>query len=180
MIKSFKYYIVVAIMMLISPHFGWAESSQLNEYEVKAAYLYNFAKFVEWPVAVLPREDTPLNVCIAGKSPINDTIDSLAGKTVKYHRLVIRHLSRADDLSECQILFVNASQKISLPQILAAAASRTILTVSDSKGFSAAGGIIEFVQVGDKIRFEINKRASRQVKLQISSHLLRLATNVIE
>jgi hypothetical protein len=166
--------------MSFCPQAGWSESGQLNEYEVKAAYLYNFAKYVDWPTAVLPRENTSLTICIVGKSPMNEVIESLAGKTIKNHRLVVRQFSRIEDLSECNILFVNAAVKSSLAQILASIAPRSILTVSDGNGFAAAGGVIEFVPVGDKIRFKINNRAAQHVNLRISSHLLRLATTVIE
>ena len=157
-----------------------AETGNLNENEVKAAYLYNFAKYVEWPAAAFPRENTPLIMCIVGTSPLNEVIESLAGKTVRNHRLVIRHFSRIEDLSECHILFINSSVKTPLNQILTSAATRSILTVSDSKGFASAGGVIEFVPIGGKIRFQINNRAAQLATLQISSHLLRLATTIVE
>jgi hypothetical protein len=167
-------------LTLFCPHAGWAESSQLNESEVKASYLYNFAKYVEWPASAFPRENTPLTICIVGKSPLNEVIESLAGKTIKNRRLVVRQFSKIEDLNECNILFINASVKTTLPQLLAAIAPRSILTVSDCKGFAAAGGVIEFVPVGEKIRFGINNRAAQHVNLRISSHLLRLATTVID
>jgi hypothetical protein len=172
--------LAVACLTLFIPQTGRAESNVLSEYEVKAAYLFNFAKFVEWPQAALPRENTPLSVCLVGKSPMNDVMESLAGKTIKNRRLVIHQFSRIEDLNECHILFINSSVKTSLSQIVASVASRPILTVSDSKGFAAAGGIIEFVPVGAKIRFEINHRSALNINLKISSHLLRLATTVIE
>jgi hypothetical protein len=181
MIKYFLNFILVAACLaLFCPLAGWAETGQLNENELKAAYLYNFAKYVDWPTAALPRENAPLVMCIIGKSPVNEVIESLAGKTIKNRRLVVRQFSRVEDLRECNILFVNTSVKTSLTQILASVTSRPILTVSDSKGFAAAGGVIEFVPVGDKIRFEINNRAAQHVNIRISSHLLRLATTVIE
>jgi len=159
---------------------GWAESKHLNEYEVKAAYLYNFAKYVDWPASTPRRENASLTICIVGKSPLNDVIETLAGKTIKNRRLVIRQFSRIEDLSECNILFVNAAVKTSLTQLLASISPRSILTVSDCKGFAAAGGMIELVPAGDKIKFDINNRAAQLVNLRISSHLLRLATTVLE
>jgi len=172
--------LMLAGLILLCQQSGWAESSQLNEYEIKAAYLYNFAKFVDWPVAAQRRENTSLTICIVGKSPLNEVVESLAGKTIKNRRLVIRQFSRIEDLGECQILFINASAKTSLTQLLAALGPRSILTISDCKGFAAAGGIIELVPFGDKIKFEINHRAAQNVNLHISSHLLRLAMTVIE
>jgi hypothetical protein len=175
-----QFLLVLAILILFCPQTGRTESSQLSEYEVKAAYLYNFAKFVEWPAASFPRDSTPLTICIVGKSPINEIIESLTGKTIKNRRLVIRQYSKIEDLGECQILFINAAAKTSLTQLLTATSSRAILTVSDSKGFVSSGGTIEFVPAGDKIRFEINNQTALRGNLKISSHLLRLATTVLE
>lgn len=175
-----RFLLVLACLILVRPQSSQAESSKLNEYEVKAAYLYNFAKFVDWPAAAFPRENTPLTICIVGKSPLNEVIESLAGKSIKNRRLVIRQFSKIEDLNECHILFINAAVKSSLSQIVASIALRPILTVSDSKGFAATGGIIEFVPVGDKIRFKISNQAAQHVNLRISSHLLRLATTDTE
>ena len=172
--------LVVICLMLSCPPVSRAESGKLTEYEVKASYLYNFAKYVEWPTSAFSRENTPLTICIVGKSPLNDVIESLAGKTIKNRRLVVRQFSRVEDLNECHILFINAAVKTPLAQIVTSMASRPILTVSDSKGFAAEGGIIEFVPVGEKIRFAINNRVALQMHLKISSHLLRLAAPVIE
>src|SRR5512133_180711 len=170
----------LACLLLCYPHTGWTETGQLNEHEVKTAYLYNFAKYVEWPQTALPRENTALTMCIAGKGPLNEVIETLAGKTVRNRKLVIRQLSKSEDLNECQILFINTVMKPSLTHLLTASAPRSILTISDIKGFAAAGGMIELVPVRDKIRFEINNRAAQNSGLRISSHLLRLATTVIE
>jgi hypothetical protein len=172
--------LLVACLMLFSPRQAWTESGNLSENEVKAAYLYNFAKYVEWPSSAFPRDNTPLTICIVGSGPLNDVIETLAGKTIRNRRLVIRQFSRIEDLSECHILFISSSLKSPLNQILTTAAARSILTVSDSKGFTAAGGMIEFIQVAGKIRFVINNRAAQSASLQISSHLLRLATTPVE
>lgn len=172
--------LVIAYLLLFSTQASWAGSGQLSEYEIKTAYLYNFAKYVDWPTASLPRESTSLTMCIAGKSPLNDVMETLAGKTVKNRRLAIRQLSRIDDLGDCNILFINAAAKTSLSHVLTSSVPRAILTISDSKGFASAGGMIELVPVRDKIRFEINNRTAQNAGLRISSHLLRLATTVIE
>lgn len=181
MIKYFEYFLRVMIFLtLVLPQSSWAKSSRLNEYEVKASYLFNFAKYVEWPSSAFPRESTPLTMCIIGKSPLNEVIESLTGKTIQNRRVVIRQFSKVEDLNECNILFVNAATKTPLPQILAFLAPHPILTVSDGKGFASDGGTIEFIPVGDNIRFKINNRAAQKAHIKISSHLLRLATSVIE
>jgi len=181
MITSIVHFLcAAACLLLFCPQSGGAEMSQLNEHEVKAAYLYNFAKYVDWPTTSLPRESTSLTMCIAGKSPLNDVIETLAGKTVKNRRLAIRQLSKTEDPGDCNILFINTAAKTSLSHVLTSSPPRAILTISDSKGFAAAGGMIELVPVRDKIRFEINNRTAQNAGLRISSHLLRLATTVIE
>lgn len=181
MINFFAHSILImAVLTLFCPQIVTADSSSLNEYEIKAAYLYNFAKYVDWPLAVLPRENSPLTFCVIGQGPINAVTESLSKKTIKNRQLVIQQLGDIEDLSNCNILFINPVLKASLAKILAAAAHRSILTVSDIKGFAVAGGIIEFVPVDNKIRFAINNRAARQADLKISSHLLRLATTVTE
>lgn len=171
---------VLTCLVFAAPHTVRAESSKLNENEIKAAYLYNFAKFVEWPKTAMLRENSPLVICIVGHSPLNEVIESLAGKSIKNHKLVIRQFSRIEDLNECHLLFINAAANRSASQILTAIAPRAILTVSDHSGFAAAGGIIEFVPTDNKIRFKINNRAAQNINLRISSHLLRLATTIIE
>lgn len=181
MIKFIAHFILmIAVLTLFCPEAVCAEPDRLTENEIKAAYLYNFAKYVDWPATAFPSESTPLTLCIIGKSPLNPVIESLAKKTIKNRGLAIRQLSEIEDLNGCNILFVNAALKSSLPQILAAAVPFSILTVSDYKGFAAVGGNIEFVPVGDKIRFAINNRTAKRADLKISSHLLRLATTVIE
>jgi len=174
------YLLMITVLTLVCPQIGAAAAGKLNEYEIKAAYLYNFAKFVEWPATAFPRETSPLTFCIIGKSPLNQVIESLAKKTIKNRGLAIRQLSEIENPGECNILFINAALKASIPQILTAAASFPILTVSDYKGFAAVGGNIEFVAVSDKIRFVINNQAAKRADLKISSHILRLATTVIE
>ena len=169
--------IACAWLLLCSPVTAQA-ADRLTEDEVKASYLYNFVKYVDWPA---PRKDTStLTICIVGRSPLNELIESLAGKTVRGRRLVVRQYVRPEELRECDIVFVNASARMTVAQLVAACGTHPVLTVGDGKGFAAGGGIIGFGRVGDKIRFEINNQTALRVRLHISSHLLRLATNVVE
>ena len=156
-----------------------AESGQASEYQVKAAYLYHFAKYVEWPADTAGRPSAPLTIAVLGKSPIGGALGAISGSTVKNRRVVIVFITRVEELQGCDILFVCASERTKLDRILASVASRPILTVSDIRGFAAAGGVIGFVSAHDRIRFEINHRASQRNGLVISSQLLKLATDVI-
>lgn len=169
--------LIAALYLLILPQTGFAETVRLDENEVKAAYLYNFAKYVDWPAA----DSSTLNFCVLGRAPINASVmASLAEKPIKNRRVLIRELSQGDDISHCNLLFVNSTTRSQLAQIFKSASENSVLTVSDYKGFASAGGVIEFVTIGNRIRFKINNRSARQSNLKISSHLLNLATSVIE
>ncbi len=172
-------FILATVLLLLSPHDSRAAGKRLDEYEVKAAYLYNFAKYVDWPVTSLPSEAT-MTYCIVGSGPMNSPVHSLEGKLARNRRVTVRDLNQSDDLNGCHLLFINGAQKGQLPRILTSAAGRSVLTVSDDRGFATSGGMIEFVPVGDKIKFQINHRSARQANLKISSRLLNLATTVIE
>lgn len=181
MIKFFAQFILAtALLTLFSLQTARGESISLGEYEVKTAYIYNFAKYVDWPPGTLHNNSSNLFFCIIGKSPLNAVMESLSEKNIKGRRITVRQLKQLESLDNCNLLFVNADMKSHLPEILALATPRSILTVSDYKGFAAEGGIIEFVPVKDKIRFEINNRSAKKTNLKISSQLLSLAKTVFE
>ena len=156
-----------------------AESGQAGEYQVKAAYLYHFAKYVEWPADTGANQLAPLTISVLGKSPIGGALEAISGQTQKNRRIVIVFITRIEELKACDILFVCASERPKLEHILASVASRPILTVSDIKHFAASGGMIGFISRQDRIHFEINQRASQHSGLTISAQLLKLATEVI-
>lgn len=156
-----------------------AESARLDENEVKAAYIYNFAKYVDWPETP-SRLNPTLNFCIIGISPINSVMTSMTGKLIKNRKVSVRELRHTEGLNDCNLLFVNSTMKAYLPQILSSAVLRPLLTISDYSGFAATGGIIEFVPVGGKIKFKINNRSAKSANLKISSHLLNLAVTILE
>lgn len=177
--RKIVFFILVALLSA-APWNLFAEDSVPQEYKVKAAFLYNFTLFVEWPAEAFSGNDSPLNICILGKSPFGDVLGSLKGKTVKTRKLVVRQINSVQEMRSCQVLFVSASEKMQLPNILAAAKNQNVLTVSDMDGFAEAGGIINFITLEDKVRFEINLKAAQQARLKISSQLLKLARDVIE
>jgi hypothetical protein len=146
-----------------------------EEYAVKADYLLNFAKFVGWPTQALPAPKSPLTLCIAGTDPFGDTLETIRDKSVRDRPLVIRRLSRLEDPSKCQVLFVGDSESARVRSILARLKNSPILTVSDIPGFADAGGMIGLVNVGQPIRFQINLHAVQKANIKISSQLLKLA-----
>lgn len=147
--------------------------SDYSEYDIKAAYLVNFAKYVEWPAAAFPDEDSPFMIGILGANPFGDTLAGLArDQEVNGRRMVIAQSDELETLASCHILFTSGT-----PDLSALATSPT-LTVGEQKGFTEMGGIVNFVIVETKVRFEISVKAARQHNLKVSSRLLKLATKV--
>lgn len=149
-----------------------SSAADLPEYQVKAAMLYNVAKFVEWQGG---NTGTPMQVCVFGKNPFGAAFDSLRGKTVHGRPLNIRQVSRAEEIGSCQILFISSSERRNLPAILGSGALPGVLTISDMDRFAAAGGMVGFVEVDGKIRLEVNLEAAQQAQLKIGAQMLKLA-----
>lgn len=146
-----------------------------REYLVKAAFLYNFAKFVQWPQGAFKDADAPLVLCILGDDPFGSALNVLAGKTVGGRRLVIQRARNLTGLAPCHILFVASLRQPALRQVLGKVKGKPILTVSEIPDFTHQGGIIQFFTVQSKIRFEINPAAAAANDLKVSSQLLKLA-----
>ena len=157
-----------------------AESRMPSEYQVKAAFLYNFAKFVEWPETALSSSMAPLNICILGKNPFNASLDDIRGKTVSGRPLSIRINPDIEKLDQCHILFICASEKNQLSNIIQRLNNASVLTVADMEGFTSAGGMINLVMQDNKVSFDINLKSARLAGLKISSRLLKLANTVRE
>jgi hypothetical protein len=171
--------IVVAVAMgvccLGQPY---AEAPPAQEYQVKAAFIYNFAKFIEWPPGVFPDSQAPLVLCIVGVDPFGLALDTLQEKTVKDRKLVIHKSTQVGDLASCHMAFICASEKERLAQLLNVLQQAHVLTISDGESFLQAGSIIDLITVNNKIGFEINMDAAQRAGLTISSQLLKLATTV--
>ncbi|MBI5605352.1 MAG: YfiR family protein [Deltaproteobacteria bacterium] len=154
---------------------GVAIPDTSREYPIKAAFLYNFAKFVEWPAESFKNESTPIHLYILGVDPFGPALDPLKDQIVRSRKIMCKRIVRLDEAEDCEILYISASEKNQLPAILGALKKRDILTVSDLDRFAAQGGMIGLVTVDNKIQFEINLEAVRQTRLKISSQLLKLA-----
>ena len=154
------------------------EENGAREYQVKAAFILNFAKFIDWPAAA--STDASFTICTLGTDPFDEAFNSLKGKTIKGKPVAIRHLARVEDLRECQLLFIGSSERKHLASIVKATRSSHLLTVSEVDGFCQAGGGINLVNEKSKVVFEINTKATQQAGLKVSSQLLKLARTVIE
>lgn len=145
-----------------------------GEYEVKAAFLFNMIKFVEWPGG--PRgPGGAINLCILGTVPDDAALDELDGLEAAGKRIAVRHASSEDDLSGCDVLFIAGTEKRRLSRILDALADSSVLTIGDTEGFARDGVLVNFYLERKKVRFEVNVEAVRRTGLRLSSQLLRLA-----
>jgi YfiR/HmsC-like len=155
---------------------GSAQSDQPSEYEVKAAFLFNFTKFVEWPDGSFDGPHAPIVIGIIGEDPFGESLTRIvAGQEAQGRAIAIRKYRRGDDLRRCHVLFISASERQRTAQILAGLQDAGVLTVSDIDGFAAAGGIMQFVMQENHVRFVVNLDAAIQSKLRVSAKLLALA-----
>lgn len=172
---------VVAVVCLVAigldPRSACAQTP--GEYDLKAAFLLNFAKFVEWPENTFGDRSSPLVLGIVGDDPFGGAMDRVTEKTINGRVLVIRRLSGAtDDYKGIQILFISASERQRVPFILKHLVGMSTLTVSDLDDFCGMGGIIQLLKQDQRIRFEINLTEGLRAHLNISSKLLGLARTV--
>lgn len=167
--------LLIALLLLIT-HAVTALAAE-GEYQVKAAMLYNFAKFIEWPADSFG-SDSRIVFCVAGKSPLNNSIQKMQGKLVKRRTVSIRQITRSDEVAGCQLLFIPHSEDARLSAYLQQSNHSPILTVGDTDQFAASGGMIGFYEEDSRVRFEINLEAAQKRQIQISSHLLNLARRV--
>jgi hypothetical protein len=147
-----------------------------DEYDVKAAFIYNFAALVKWPTSAFPEPGGPITLAILGSDDFAPhTEEFLAGRKVGRRRIEVARISTLEEITRHHMVFVSASEDDRIPQILEAARGRQVLTIGESEVFARSGGIIGFYREGKKIHFQINRPAAEAAGLQISSRLLRLA-----
>jgi len=163
--------------VLLGPSYLHAQRSSPSEYEVKAAYLYDFGKFVAWPAKVAASDDFP--ICVLGQDPFGPTFDAtIAGETINGKKVVVNRITKPQDALSCRILFISASEESQLKEILATLDKTSVLTVSDISQFTRRGGMIQFVIDANRVRFEVNVTTAERAGLTLSSQLLKVAINV--
>lgn len=159
---------------------GWAvpadSPAASSEYQVKAAFLYNFTKFTDWPTNAFTNSNDPIVIGIVGDDPFGQTLDGVVrGEMVGSRPLVVKRLRTGDDLAGCQVLFLSRSEKDRLPELLGQLKARPVLTVSDISGFAELGGMVNLQLVSKTVKLEINQVVAETGGLQISAKLLKLA-----
>lgn len=170
----------LVVWLMLGNLAGLARSAQadrgpLPEFALKSAYLYQFTHFVEWPSDAFGDSHAPFIVCVLGEDPFGQTLDALMKKTSQDRPLLVQRVRRVKEAEGCHVLFISASEQGRIGQVLSSLTERSVLTVSDMEGFAQAGGIVEFVQGENRIRFAINVGAAKKAGLRISSKLLSLA-----
>ncbi len=148
----------------------------LTEYQVKAAYLFNFGQFVEWPAAAYPSPTAPFVIGIVGEDPFGNVIDDIVrGESLEGRPLVVKRFKTADEIAGCNILFIGRSEAPRIERTLQALRGRHVLTVTDFTGAGSDAAIIALKTENNRIRMRINVEEARANNLVISSKLLRLA-----
>jgi hypothetical protein len=175
------------LIIALSVSLSWApgalaqdrDSSNSSEYLIKAGFIFNFAKFVDWPPTTFAQPDSPIVIGILGTDPFGAIIDQIVqDKKIGGRGFVVKRLkwgTDLKDLKECKILFVGASERVHIDELVQIVKGLPILTVGETPGFAEHGGVIRLVLEDNRVRFEVNVDAARQAGLTISSRLLTLA-----
>jgi hypothetical protein len=163
--------ITLTILFLNCPYLGAQESV---EHKVKAAFIHKFIKFTQWPKATFISDNSPIIIGVYGESPIWSGLKNLENKPVMGRRLKILKMKEPDKTKKFQIIFVSKTKKDEVDSLLNKINKSGVMTIGESDGFAEKGGMINFVIVGSKLRFEINVVAIERSGLKLSSKLLRL------
>ena len=158
---------------------AFAAEPVISESQIKAAFLYNFTKFIEWPDATLADKRKPLTIGVLGNPELAVELESIVeGRKVNGHAIVVRNVDAADDLGALQILFVSAAEDARFASLRSSLADAALLTVGESPEFASAGGAITFLAQDGKLRFEINMTSAERARLKVSAELQKLAASV--
>lgn len=171
--------LALASAVLICTEPTAAQADTPLEYQIKATFVHNFAKFIDWPQEAFAKPDSPIVVGIIGANPFGSTLDQLsASETIQGRRVVVSRLKWDEDLRLCQMIFVSRTEQKHLQAILSNVNGTSTVTISEIGGFASSGGMIEFVFDERRIRFDINPDAVSRARLTMSSKLISLAHSV--
>ncbi len=166
---------------------GWlvgtqaTEAQPVSETQVKAAYLFSFAKFVKWPAETLPATSDPIRLCILNDSFFQAQLDLIArNKSIDGHPILVILVQNATQSRGCQELFISSAAKQNPLPIIESLRGTTVLTVGEEDGFVEEGGIINFILQDDRVHFQVNQNAANKAGIKMSSQLLSLAKLVIK
>lgn len=170
----------VLLCCLIWPG-SYLRAQSATEDELKAAFVYHFAQFVEWPLATFPDERAPIVVGVLGDDSFREVLTQIVeNKVLRGRKFAVRKWNRNDNPQLCQILFVGSSENKAVAETLQKRNAPGVLTIGETEGFAERGGMINFVLSDKKLNFEINQKSAESAGLKISSKLLTLAKAVWE
>ena len=176
--RTSTFHALVTVGLLLV-NYAFLAAQAPSEYQVKAAFLLNFTKFIEWPSEAFETADSPLSICILGDDPFGNALDqSVEGETVGSRKITVQRLPRAPAPKSCQVLFISKSEK-GVPDLLASLGTG-VLTVSDRDGFLREGGIISLVIENRHVRFDVSQRAATKALLTMSARMLNVARIVLK
>lgn len=170
--------IILAILLQLGSCTILQAQEANREYQLKLAFLVNFARFITWPEDTLPPEQVELTICIFGENPFASFLAGVEARKVGERSLVIKNLENLEDVRQCQLLFVGRSDAESFSSLRSKVAQLPIVIVSDIPGSAAIGGAIEFVLKDDRLSFIINNSDLKERRVQASSSLLNLAVSI--
>ncbi len=172
--------IVSTVLTLTSPSQTWAEAPS-KEYQVKAACLFNFVQFIEWPADSFADGDSPIIIGVLGDDPFGKALDQMIdGESIQGRKLVIRRSNSIVEMKGCHLLFISKSEKGRTAEILNETRDLSVATVGEVDEFAQRGGVLNFYLDGKKVRFEINPDSAKNKSLKLSAHLLKLGRIVGE
>jgi hypothetical protein len=177
-ICSCSFWLKLALLLFVLGHPDGVRAQTVTEYGVKAAFLYNAPKFIDWPPEALT--SASFTIGVLGDDPFGTVLDQLAGRTIKGKKVVIRRLTSLERAAECQLLFIAASEQRRLQTVLGRLRELPLLTVSDIDGFAFAGGMLELTMDRNRLTFIANNRQAKRQGLKISSQMLKLAREIVE
>ena len=170
----------MVLLFVAGARWDSAQGNASSEYQVKAAFLFHFAQFVDWPPGAFKDAGTPVTYCTVGGDPFRGALEaSLSGKAIEGRWVRVLHFKEAQEIQGCQVLFIGMADKKFISATLANLKGTPVLTVAESDHFAQDGGMIGFFLEDNKVRFEINLNAAERAKLKISARLLALAKTVI-
>lgn len=171
---------VLAALALALPAAPGALGQEVQEYELKAAFLYNFALLTDWPRTAPSSPEADFNLCVIGRNPFGGSLGKLEGKPMHGRRIALREVASARAARECQVLFISSSGAGPVDAIMESLGQSSVLTVADSGGIGATAAAITLLSLEQRVSFAINLGAARRAQLHVSPRLLRLAVRVIE
>ncbi len=167
----------ISLLLLFT---GWFSGELMAqppaEEQVKAAFLFNFTQFIEWPDSAFQYEGAPLIIGVYGINPFGSFLEDLVDKEYSgTHPIVVRYVQTPDEISQCHILYIEPGFRVKVKEVLEITEHKAVLTVSDAENFIEIGGMVRFKNVDNRIRFQINPDKPGAAGIKISSKVLRLA-----